>query len=155
MILSGTSIRERAMSSSLVYPFAERTEHLGMTYGLGPAGYDVRAEFDSEGSIGHLYVPPGGFALASTIENFNMPPDLIGFVCDKSSWARREISVFNTVIEPGWSGYLTLEITNHFPYQVTIERGSPIAQIVFQQIDAPSTYVGKYQHQGRGPRAAK
>ena len=42
----------------------------------------------------------------SSIEFFNMPKYLVGIVHDKSSLARQGLSVFNTVIEPGWKGYL-------------------------------------------------
>jgi len=81
---------------------------------------------------------------------------VIGFVHDKSTWARLGIAVQNTVIEPGWEGYLTLEITNHSRDRVTILRGSGIAQVIFQFLDLPSEkpYDGKYQDQARGPVAA-
>ena len=42
-----------------------------------------------------------------------MPSDVLGQVCDKSTWARRGVAVQNTIIEPGWRGYLTVELTNH------------------------------------------
>ena len=34
----------------------------------------------------------------------------MGIVHDKSTWARRGLVVQNTVIEPGWHGYLTIEV---------------------------------------------
>lgn len=127
-----------------------------MTYGLGPAGYDVRVEFDKDGNQPYLLIPPGGFALASTIERFSMPVDVIAFVHDKSSWARRGIAVQNTVIEPGWAGWLTLELTNHSKEEICLEHGMPIAQIVFHQLDQPAdSYSGKYHNQERGPQKAR
>jgi dCTP deaminase len=85
-----------------------------------------------------------------------MPPDVIGFVHDKSSWARKGLAVQNTVIEPGWRGYLTLELTNHGRDALEITEGDPIAQIVFHYLDAltEQPYVGKYQDQGYGPQRA-
>lgn len=124
---------------------------MGMTFGLGPAGYDVRiAETVS--------VKPGQFELASTVESFDMPNDVIAQVCDKSSWARRGLAVQNTIIEPGWRGFLTLELTNHNACEpITIMAGSPIAQIIFMKLDEPTSlpYNGKYQDQGRGPQEAR
>ena len=147
MILSAQSIRSRKP----IEPFCERSTSHGMTYGVGPAGYDVRiAETIS--------LKSGGYSLASTVEQFSMPDDLIAFVHDKSTWARRFITLQNTVIEPGWRGFLTLEITNHSAKSVIILAGSPIAQIVFHELDAPTDTPygnGKYQDQESGSQDAR
>lgn len=148
MILSGVTIQ----SLQIMEPFFERTKHEGMTFGCGPAGYDVRVEFDGSGEKSVQTIFPGQFLLASTIEKFRMPPDVIGIVHDKSTWARRGLTVQNTVIEPGWFGWLTLELTNHSKNSLVLKRGMPIAQIIFHRIDAVTDgYHGKYQHQRRGP----
>lgn len=146
MIVSGQTLRQRKPLS----PFTERDKAFGMTYGVGPAGYDVRV------AEGH-YLAPGAFALASTWERFTMPNDMIAFVHDKSTWARLGLAVQNTVIEPGWDGFLTLELTNHGIKTITLERGMPIAQIVFHFLDKPTEmpYRGKYQNQEPGPQAAR
>lgn len=129
-------------------PFYERTVVNGMTFGLGPAGYDVRI---AETVVVHS----ASFTLASTIERFDMPADVLAYVKDKSSWARRGLCVQNTVIEPGWRGFLTLELTNHGGMPVKIAKGSPIAQIIFHRLEAPTEqpYAGKYQDQRPGPVA--
>ena len=133
-----------------IQPFCERTRHNGLTYGLGPAGYDVRI---AEG----ITASAGQFLLASTVEHFNIPNDILGKVCDKSSWARRGIAVQNTVIEPGWRGFLTLELTNHGLDRIVIEAGDPIAQIIFFRLEAATEmpYAGKYQDQEAGPQPAR
>lgn len=134
----------------MIDPFCERTVAFGKTYGLSAAGYDVRIAQD-------ITLPGlGRLQLASTIEKFNMPEDVLAVVHDKSSWARRGITVQNTVIEPGWRGYLTIELTNHTDEVVVVPCGSPIAQIVFHRLDSPSAqpYNGKYQDQGAGPQPA-
>jgi len=144
MILSAQSIRLRGV----ITPFCERQRAHGMTYGLGPAGYDVRV---AEAVI----LAPGGAALASTLEHFDMPKDVLGKVADKSTWARRFLAVQNTVIEPGWRGFLTLELSNHGGAggeTLVIPAGAPIAQIIFQLLDEATDqpYSGKYQDQERG-----
>lgn len=149
MIISGKNLRARGV---VIDPYHERTVHNGMSFGESFAGYDVRVEFDKLGDVESYTMKPQEFLLASTIERFEIPPDLVAMVKDKSSWARRGITVQNTVIEPGWCGYLTLELTNHSAEDVIIRRGDPIAQIVFMLMDEPVVgYDGKYQNQARGP----
>lgn len=158
MILDEQSIASRLF----INPFFPRTEWKDLmgrrfTFGLGPAGYDVRVEFDSKGERQLARLEPGGFLLASTIEQFEIPADIVGVVHDKSSWARRGLAVQNTVLEPGWCGYLTLELSNHSHIPITLYRETPIAQIIFHQLVRPvfRAYGGKYQFQERGPQEAR
>jgi dCTP deaminase len=153
MILSGQSIRKRV----LISPFNERTEHFGMTFGIGPAGYDIRMEFDRAALVGKVLFPSRSFLLVSAIEYLQMPPTLLAYVKDKSSWARRGLTVQNTVIEPGWAGHLTLELVNHTHHHIELLRGMPIAQLIFHEIDhaVEKPYNGKYQNQIRGPQEAR
>lgn len=141
VILSAQSIRRRGIFT----PFCERTRSHGMTYGLGPAGYDVRIA-----ETMRLY--PGAFQLASTLERFAMPSDVLGKVADKSTWARRGLVVQNTIVEPGWRGYLTLELANHSAEIIGLEAGMPIAQIILHLLDESTEqpYAGKYQDQRQG-----
>ena len=118
MILSAQTIRKFADKNLLITPFHERTVVNGKTFGLSAAGYDVRVEFKME-KIVRFSAPRWEkrqgytFLLASTVERFVMPNNIMGIVHDKSSWARKGLTVQNTVIEPGWSGHLTLEMTYH------------------------------------------
>lgn len=146
MVIPAQSIRSMRPLS----PFVERSLVNGMTYGLGPAGYDVRIAED-------VLLCAGRFVLASTIERFDMPNDALAYVKDKSTWARRGLCVQNTVIEPGWRGHLTLELTNHGSEVITIRSGSPIAQIVFHrlEVETEAPYDGKYQDQEPGPQRAR
>lgn len=147
MILCGDSIRER---EGMIIPFVEKTQRDGLSFGLSYCGYDIRVAQD-------LVFQPGNFKIASSLEHFDMPLDLVARVCDKSTWARVGIAVQNTIIEPGWRGYLTLEITNHSSKIVKIKNGDPIAQIIFEQLDKPVErgYTGKYQDQPNVPTPAK
>ena len=64
--------------------------------------------------------------------------------------------VHNTVIEPGWNGYLTLELKMHALRFKRIKRGTAIAQVVFHRLEEPAEqpYTGKYQNQAPGPQKA-
>lgn len=120
-------------------------EH-GVSYGLSEAGYDLRIKQEV------IMHPLKRFALASTIEKFDMPKDLVAIVHDKSTWARRGLSVFNTVIEPDWRGWLTLELVYHGWKPLRIPAGAGIAQAIFHRIEEPASYGdGKYQDQGDMP----
>lgn len=149
-ILSGQTIRHRCKDHDLITPFHERTKAYGLSYGCGPSGYDIRIAED-------IHLGRQGFKLASSIEHFIMPADLQATVRDKSTWARRGVAVQNTVIEPGWRGYLTMELTNHGLDNIFIKQGTPIAQVIFELLDEPTemVYEGKYQDQEAGPQPAR
>lgn len=140
----------------------------GTSYGLGEAGYDIRIKQDivfceARGKRvieirepnGMPCLTVGRFTLASAIEEFQMPDDLVGVVHDKSTWARRGLSVFNTVIEPGWKGFLTLELVYHGESELIIPAGSGIAQVVFTETQCKACYDGKYQNQEDEPVPAR
>lgn len=127
----------------------------GTSFGLGEAGYDIRIKqeihFQNAGShFIHLTSEDSGvgrFCLASAKDEFQMPDDLVGIVHDKSTWARRGLSVFNTVVEPGWKGFLTLELVYHGEGELLIPAGSGIAQVIFHRTSQPAHYNGKYANQ--------
>ncbi len=126
------------------------------SHGLSEAGYDIRIKqsvsFERGQRVWVNGVSCGGsFALASTIEEFQMPTDMVGVVHDKSTWARKGLSVFNTVIEPGWSGFLTLELVYHGRDHLYIPAGSGIAQVLFHNTAVTASYDGKYQNQADEP----
>lgn len=142
MILSAQTIRR----IQPIAPFHERTKEFGMSYGLSAAGYDIRI-------AQAIKLEPHDFTLVSSLEEFNMPNNVLAYVKDKSTWARQGLAVQNTVIEPGWKGFLTLELTNHrHIIPIYLEKGMPIAQIVFHWLDEPTEqpYDGKYQNQAAG-----
>lgn len=151
-VLSAQSIRHYCLTEALIRPFCEREVHkeTGTSYGLSAASYDVRLDQA-------ILLRPGDFKLASTIERFEMPTFLMAIVHEKSSLARAGIAVQNTLIDPGWRGFLTLELSNHFCNKIFLPAGSPIAQIVFHKLDQPTEqpYSGKYQDQERGPQEAR
>ena len=138
-------------------------EH-GVSHGLAEVGYDIRIKQDikfTKDILGNRLIVilddksaeciQGTFTLASAIEEFQMPPTLAGVVHDKSTWIRRGLSVFNTVIEPGWNGFLTLELAYHGQDELHIPAGAGIAQVIFHQVAEPVLYEGKYQGQANRP----
>lgn len=143
-VLSAQSIRRLGIFE----PFSERTrcELSGLSYGLSACGYDVRVREQ-------VLLRPGEFALASTLEHFAVPSHCVCVVHDKSTLARMGLAVQNTVAEPGWCGYLTLELTNHGRMIIELAAGQPVAQILVHPLDEPTEqpYVGRYQNQEARP----
>ena len=147
MVITGSAILARNIFS----PAAPRTYHTetGMTFGAGPAGYDIRIKQALD-----LY--PGQFALASSLEHFTVPGDLVGFVHDKSSLARLGLFLGMGVVESGWRGHLTIEIKNQGYRPIHLLAGQPISQIVFHLVANPTQgYDGRYQDQADEPTPAK
>jgi dCTP deaminase len=135
----------------------------GVSYGLAEAGYDIRLKQniyfeDNYGqmtvSVDNSFPKVSRFTIASAMEEFTMPHDLVGVVHDKSTWVRKGLSVFNTVIEPGWNGFLTLEMVYHGSMPLMVPAGAGIAQILFSEVALPAAYNGKYQNQEDRPVAA-
>ena len=120
----------------------------GVSFGLTEAGYDLRIK---QTVILH---PLRRFAIASTVERFAMPDDLVAVVHDKSTWIRRGLMVGNSVVEPGWKGWLTLELFYFGLMPIRIPAGAGIAQVIFHEISTPARYDGKYQDQPDRPVAA-
>ena len=123
-------------------------EH-GVSWGMSEAGYDLRIKQSV------LLHPFKRFAIASTVERFDMPRDLVAIVHDKSTNIRRGLMVGNSVIEPGWSGWLTLELFYFGWKPFLIKAGTGIAQAIFHEISEPASYSGKYQNQENKPVHAK
>jgi len=146
----------------------KQKEH-GVSWGLSEAGYDIRIRQDvifkpAANTVATKWMNNGKqfgvwdygrFTLGSTIEEFDMPDCLVGIVHDKSTWARKGLSVFNTVIEPGFKGGLTLELVYHGNTELIIPAGSGIAQVLFHKISRPARYEGKYQGQSSDPEPAR
>lgn len=150
MILSAQTIAELCnpeLKFPMIVPFEGRKTIVdGMSYGLSACGYDIRVKQD-------LILSPNDFVLASSIERFEIPRTVMGEVKDKSSWARHGLTVQNTVIEPGWGGFLTLELKNIGNETIRIRQGCPIAQVIFKRLDYATMlpYTGKYQNQEDRP----
>jgi dCTP deaminase len=135
----------------------------GVSYGLAEVGYDIRLKQTihmypaniSFGTPAMVVIEGerrfGNFIIASAIEEFDMPDNLVGIVHDKSTWARRGLSVFNTVIEPSWKGFLTLELVYHGYDKLVLPAGTGIAQVIFHSIAEPTKYEGSYQNQPDRP----
>ncbi len=106
---------------------------------------------------------PGEFVLGSTRERVRLPDDLVARLEGKSSLGRLGLLIHSTAgyVDPGWDGYLTLELSNVANLPITIYAGMKIGQISFFKLSSAaenpygSRETGsKYQGQ-RGPTASR
>ena len=146
---------ELLLRSPILNMEPEKIREHGVSHGLGEAGYDIRIKQKIRFVRGNISNRIKRFQLASAIEEFDMPDDLCGIVHDKSTWARKGLSVFNTVIEPGFRGGLTLELVYHGNNELIIPAGAGIAQVVFHKTSDNVAYTGKYQFQSTDPEPAR
>ena len=106
---------------------------------------------------------PGEFILGSTLENIEIPADLVARLEGKSSLGRIGLLIHSTAgfVDPGFSGYLTLELSNVANLPIKIYPEMKIGQISFYYLNSPSeseygsdVYGSKYQGQ-EGPTPSK
>ena len=100
-------------------------------------------------------VQPGEFVLGVTQEILTVPDDLVARVEGRSSLGRLGIIVHSTAgfVDPGFSGTITLEISNLNRMPIALYPGMRICQIAFEQMSSPadtpyhSKPFSKYQGQ--------
>lgn len=150
-VLSAQTIRRLCLvNSPLIDPFVERGVFNGKSFGLSACTYDCRIDHD-------LILMPGKSALASTLEHVRLPNNICGSILDKSTYARLFMTAFNTHIDPGFAGFVTVELSNLGEEVIRFEKGEPLCQIKFELLDYPTElpYRGKYSNQERGPQGPR
>ena len=110
-----------------------------------------------------LIVHPSEFILGATSERVALPDDLVGRLEGKSSLGRLGLLIHSTAgfVDPGFNGYLTLELSNVANLPITVYPGMKIGQISFLRMTSAaanpygSAALGsKYQNQ-RGPTPSR
>ncbi|MFT4614057.1 MAG: dCTP deaminase [Bacteroidia bacterium] len=172
-------IRRMAAEQGMIEPFEpgqvrSNGEERLISYGTSSYGYDVRCsrqfkvftninsatvdpkQFD-EGSFVDVeadvcVIPPNSFALASTVEYFRIPRNVLTICLGKSTYARCGIIVNVTPLEPEWEGHVTLEFSNTTTLPAKIYASEGVAQMLFFESDEECEVSykdrgGKYQGQ--------
>jgi dCTP deaminase len=106
---------------------------------------------------------PGEFVLASTFEIVTLPDDVAARLEGKSSLGRLGLLTHSTAgfIDPGFSGHVTLELSNVATLPIMLWPGMKIGQLCFFRLSSPAEhpygsgrYGSRYQGQ-RGPTASR
>jgi dCTP deaminase len=178
-IKSDRWIRRLAASHNMIEPFSPEQVrvadgHKIVSYGTSSYGYDVRCAddfkiftninstivdpkaFDEKSFVDFkgpvCIIPPNSFALASTVEYFRIPRNILVITMGKSTYARCGIICNVTPLEPEWEGHVTLEFSNTTPLPAKIYANEGVAQMLFFESDevCETSYRdrgGKYQGQ--------
>ncbi|MDA7814696.1 dCTP deaminase [Pontimonas sp.] len=106
---------------------------------------------------------PGEFVLGATYEVVSLPDDVAARLEGKSSLGRLGLLTHSTAgfIDPGFSGHVTLELSNVATLPITLWPGMKIGQLCFFRLSSPAEhpygsqkYGSRYQGQ-RGPTASR
>lgn len=146
-----------------------------LSWGLSSYGYDVRVSnefrvftninssiidpknFSDKNFVAikgkdYCILPPNSFALANTVETFDIPRDILVICVGKSTYARCGIVVNVTPIEPEFKGQVVLEFSNTTNLPAKIYANEGACQFLFFKADniCETSYndrAGKYQNQ--------
>ena len=175
MILNDKQIKKLVKEEDMINPFIDESIAQGISHGLNSFGFDLRCgdefkiftnikgatadpkNFTEDNFITvkgepSILIPPNSFALASTIEKFKIPDDILVICLGKSTYARCGIIVNVTPLEPGWTGHVTLELSNSTPLPAKVYANEGCCQFIFLKGNErpETTYAdrkGKYMDQ--------
>jgi len=143
-----------SLEKEMIAPFVENQNRGdNISFGLSSYGYDARVSnefkiftnvhstvvdpknFSQESFVTKkedvCIIPPNSFVLASTVEYFKIPRDVLVICLGKSTYARCGIIVNVTPLEPEWEGHVTLEFSNTTPLPAKIYANEGACQFVF------------------------
>lgn len=174
MVKNDRWIKEMALKG-MIEPFNKKQVRKGViSYGVSSYGYDMRIgdefkiftninntvvdpkNFDPKSFVDYkgdvCIIPPNSFVLASSLEYFRIPRDVLVICLGKSTYARCGLVVNVTPLEPEWEGHVTIEISNTTPLPAKIYANEGIAQLIFLQAAelcevSYKDKAGKYQAQ--------
>jgi len=147
-----------SLEKDMISPFVEEQQRgENISFGLSSYGYDARVSnefkiftnvhsalvdpknFSPESFVTKkedvCIIPPNSFALASTVEYFKIPRDVLVICLGKSTYARCGIIVNVTPLEPEWEGHVTLEFSNTTPLPAKIYANEGACQFIFLKGD--------------------
>ncbi len=95
---------------------------------------------------------PGEFVLGATLERISLPDDLVARLDGKSSLGRLGLQVHSTagLADPGFTGQITLELSNMTRLPISLYPGMRVAQLVFEMLSTPADRP--YGHGGLGSK---
>jgi deoxycytidine triphosphate deaminase len=93
----------------------------------------------------------GKYYVFTTIEEVDLPNDIVGFVQPRSTLFRSGVVMSAGVVSPGYNGSLTFGVSVMNPSGFAIELGSRVAHINFHYVDGSTA---RYRGQWQGGRIA-
>jgi dCTP deaminase len=155
MILSDREIQEYVGKKDLIFPFVEEQ--------VTPNGYDLSIEEAElingsvekiENNDGTIEIPSKKSFIVLTKEAVSLPEDITGRLQIKTKFARRGIVGSFGEVDAGFAGKLNLCFFNGNDEKITLEKGKPMVQIIFERMEEKSEKAyeersGNYQNQDK------
>lgn len=115
------------------------------------------------GADGDLVLHPGEFVLGSTYEVVTLPDNIAARLEGKSSLGRLGLLTHSTAgfIDPGFSGHVTLELSNTATLPIRLYPGMKVGQMCFFRLSSPAEHpygsaaTGSHYQGQRGPTASR
>jgi len=156
-MLAGSEILELILNRSIVVETPEgkidTAEKISKVLKIRPTKWDLQVgnEYCLFSEVDHVLgdtvrsLPAGGFfvirpgdtVIVKSREKISMPPDLAGFITAKVGLATIGLSNISTPLDPNFSGYLTLTITNLGGYDVKLGYGDIVCGAQLFKMDKP------------------
>jgi len=128
---------------------------------LNPHGYDLAVEsvcinndLYDKGEWFDISIPPKTFFIVNTLETVDLLETNVPLVAKmwiKTSFARKGIILSDGLIDCGFRGTLNLCCYNASDSFITLKKGQPFCQIVFEVVNSPDEEYaersGNYQNQ--------
>lgn len=143
--LSNNNLRaHRGLGNKLEIEPASMDVHLGGNIKYPVKDPDEKVVVDDESTYPEYIseetdrpvVTGDGFALATTQENVSIPNDMVALLHGRSSVGRLGLFIENAgLIDPGFQGQITLELTNVEPWEIELVEGMRIGQLTFHHVD--------------------
>lgn len=107
-----------------------------------------------------LWLHPGHFVLGTTLEYLRLPANMGAYVLARSSWGRIGLLVATAImVQPGYTGTLTLELVNEGDSPIALYPGLRVAQLAVHLLDRPTARpysTGKPKYSSPiGPQASR
>ncbi len=147
------NLSERELTNPEGTGFDLRVGELYEIAGKGFLGVEERetpemrliARYDSE-KASEVLLKPHAYYLFKTIENVNMPEDLLAIMTPRSTLFRSGVFIFGGQVPPGYRGGLNMGIYNFRSEDFKLEMGSRVVHIMFFQVKGESNlYRGQWQ----------
>jgi len=147
------NLSERELNSPEGAGFDIRIGELYEVKGKGFLGVEERetpdvelvAKFDPQNVL-KVTLKPRTYYLLKTIENVNMPNDILAISTPRSTLFRSGVYIFGGQVPPGYRGGLTMGIYNYRDEEFELELGSRVLHIMFFQVKGEANlYKGQWQ----------
>jgi dCTP deaminase len=136
-------VRENGIDFRITDEIAYHRKDLGADFVMDPSDAKmIENAFEVKKSQESMVVGPHEQVLLSTVEKVSMPDDIVGLVEIRTTWARHGFSMPPTIIDAGFSGTVTLCVTNNSPYGIRLKPNTRFAHVVF--VKATSSVQSSY-----------